>query len=99
MATILSRVCAIDALIKQAMHDEIQAIEPDSTWESAYEFMYIELKKTRIKIVYWEYNGISPKLIKDITLLSAKDDVTAVLSWVRRAINKGYKQAKKENNE
>lgn len=99
MAAMINKVCAIDALIKQALHDEIWAIEPDSTWETMYEFQSIELMKTKIKIKYFEYNGVNNKFVIDSTQLSAKEDIKYVLSWVKRAINKGYKQAKKESNE
>jgi hypothetical protein len=98
MATqkIINRVHELDTLINQAQLDEVWGIEPDSTWETEYEFVSIELKKTRVTIKYWEYNGRPTKLVTDYALLSNSDDVNYLLSWIRRSINKGYTAAKYE---
>jgi hypothetical protein len=94
MKSYVKQVDVLQALIDKAKADDIMAIEPDSTWESGYWFDKIVLLKTRITVYYTEYNGtpLSGGVQKDVTMLSQEEDVKYVLSWVKRAIKKGYKE-------
>ena len=96
---LFNRVNEISELIAKANKDEVWAIEPDSTWETNYEFISIKLLKTRIAVKYNEYNGIKPKEVLDYALLSRPEDVNYMLSWIKRSIKKGYKESERNYKE
>ncbi len=82
-------------MIDQANADDILAIEPDSTWESQYKFQNIRLMNTQLVIKYLENSGRGWEQKTDVTNLTQDRtrefmDSKAVISWVRRAIRKGY---------
>lgn len=89
------QVTEIQAIINQALADDIMAIEVDSTWETGYQFKSIVLLKTKIKISYTEYNGRWEDRV-DSYKLSDKEDVKYVFSWIKRCIKKGYKEETKQ---
>lgn len=95
MAKYTKAVAGLQAIINQAKECNLLAIEPDSIWETGYEFIKIELLERKINIFYNEYNG-SWKEVKDSYYLSQTEDINYVFSWIKRSINKGYRQAAKE---
>lgn len=103
MKNIPKQVAEIQTLIDQAIKDDVGAIEVDSTWESMYWFINITLSKSRITVQYTEWNGncVKTKPITDYVNLVADSkieytDTMYMLSWIRRCIKKGYKQANLE---
>ena len=93
---VLGKVIAItQQMIDQARTDDITAIEPDSTWETMYQFESIRLMTTQLVIKYLENAGRSWEKKTDVTNLTQDRnnnfmDSKAVISWIRRAIRKGY---------
>lgn len=97
-------VAKVQAIIEQAIKDDISAVEVDSSWESVYNFLSITLLKTRITVKYQEWNGIKSKIVTDHVNLKADslleyEDTKYMLSWVKRCIKKGYRQAEEEQND
>jgi hypothetical protein len=95
MKNLTNQVAEIQAVINQAITDDVMAIEVDSTWETGYQFKSIELLKTKIKISYSEYNGRWEDKV-DSYKLSDTEDVKYIFSWIKRCIRKGYKEEAKE---
>lgn len=94
---IAKKVATVNKYIKKHLKDDIYALEPDSTWESAYEFKPVEVKG---KYVYFQWvepmggNGSKTKKFKErynITNEMHEDDIKHMLSWVVRSIKRGYK--------
>lgn len=84
-----------NALIQQALTDGVEAVEPYSTWQSVYVFNPVILMNTVLKISYKEYNGRGWENKSDrIGLAQDKvnnfEDAKYTLSWIRKAIKKGY---------
>ena len=80
--------------IARSNRDEVQAVEPDSTWESVYEFKPIRLQG---KNVIFQYKDVyENKVEKDKFNYTIDDngDLAWQFKWVLRAIKKGYKQAR-----
>ena len=82
-------------IIQQAKVDGVEAIEPDTTWESVYEFDKVVLMNTRLKVYYKEYNGRGWENKVDETNLTQDrlndfQDTKYILAWIRRSIKKGY---------
>jgi hypothetical protein len=95
MNKLQKRVAEINALINKAIADDVMAIECDSTWESGYSFRKVALLKTQIRVYYHEYNGIRPEDKMDSYSF---DDAFYILNWVKRCINKGYREQVIEEN-
>jgi hypothetical protein len=93
---VLGKVIATtQQMIDQAKADDITAIEPDSTWETTYQFESIRLMSTQLVVTYLENGGQGWQNKTDVTNLTQDRtrefmDSKAVISWVRRAIRKGY---------
>jgi hypothetical protein len=93
---VLGKVIATtQQMIDQARADDITAIEPDSTWETMYQFESIRLMTTQLVIKYLENAGRGWEKKTDVTNLTQDRtrefmDSKAVISWIRRAIRKGY---------
>ena len=93
---VLGKVIATtQQMIDQARADDITAIEPDSTWETMYQFESIRLMTTQLVIKYLENAGRGQEKKTDITNLTQDRnnnfmDSKATISWIRRAIKKGY---------
>lgn len=93
---VLGKVIATtQQMIDQAKADDITAIEPDSTWETMYQFESIRLMTTQLVIKYLENAGRGWEKKTDVTNLTQDRtrefmDSKAVISWIRRAIRKGY---------
>lgn len=88
-------VATTQQMIDQANAEDVLAIEPDSTWESQYKFQSISLMSTQLVVKYLENSGRGWEQKSDITNLTQDRnrefmDSKAVISWVRRAIRKGY---------
>lgn len=88
-------------MIDQAKADEITAIEPDSTWETMYQFESIRLMNTQLVIKYQENSGRDWQKKTDVTNLTQDRnnnfiDSKTVVSWIRRAIKKGYTAERKD---
>jgi hypothetical protein len=101
MKNLGKRVAEVQAIIDQAKKDDISGIEVDSTWESVYDFDKIVLLKTKLKVLYKEWDGIKTKDEVDITDLRSDarmdyEDTKYMLSWVKRCIKKGYRENAKE---
>jgi hypothetical protein len=101
MKNLAKKVAEIQTLIEQAIKDGIDGIECDSTWESVYTFRKIVLLRTKLKVYYEEWDGIKHKEEVDVTDLRSDarldyEDTKYMLSWIKRCIKKGYKQAKEE---
>lgn len=95
-STIKAKVNRLNTLIKQAASDEITAIEPDSTWESAYEFIEVRLLTNKVNVYYRElYTSNSDKVLKMTERIANRGDLSYMLSWVNRSIAKGYAEARK----
>jgi len=84
--------------IKKANSDDVYAIEPDSTWETGYEFHPVVIKGNFLYIEHIEISN-PKKIIKDRYNLKEIDDVKWQLNWITRAIKKGYREHKKQKNE
>jgi hypothetical protein len=98
MKNLAKRVSEIQTLIEKAIVDDVDAIECDSTWESMYQFKKIELLKTRLKVSYQEWDGIKSKEVVDVVDLRSDarieyQDTKYMLSWIKRCINKGYRES------
>ncbi|MFA5207351.1 MAG: hypothetical protein WC428_01725 [Candidatus Paceibacterota bacterium] len=99
---VLGKVIATtQQIIDKANTDDILAIEPDSTWESNYKFESIRLMSTQLVVKYLENNGKGWEKKTDITNLTQDrnnnfQDAKYMLSWIRRAIKKGYTAERKD---
>jgi hypothetical protein len=93
---VLGKVIATtQQMIDQARADDITAIEPDSTWETMYQFESIRLMNTQLVVKYLENGGQGWQKKTDVTNLTQDRnnnfmDAKTVISWIRRAIKKGY---------
>jgi hypothetical protein len=93
---VLGKVIATtQQMIDQARTDDITAIEPDGTWETMYQFESIRLMTTQLVIKYLENAGRGWEKKTDVTNLTQDRNIEfmdskAVISWIRRAIRKGY---------
>jgi hypothetical protein len=94
MAKYTRRIEELSALINQAIVDDVMAIECDSTWESGYYFKSLELQKFRVKLVYDEYCG--KENVIEYTSIKDDQDLRYHLTWIKKCINKGYRDAAKE---
>ena len=88
-------VATTQQMIDQANADEITAIEPDGTWETMYQFENVRLMNTQLVVKYLENGGQGWQKKTDVTNLTQDrnqgfQDSKYVLSWIRRAIKKGY---------
>lgn len=88
------QVNLVNSWIEQANKDDILAIEPDSTWESPYEFEPLELTPKKLIVKYKE-DYVKPK--KEDILFSRDvkndfEDIKYIFSWIKRAIKKGYRE-------
>jgi len=94
-STLMNRVEKVNKYIAQIKQDDIYAVEPDSTWEEAYEFEPVRLSDRFIYFKYREpYNH--NKEIEDRFNLkdsSHEDDIRYMLGWILRSIKKGYREA------
>ena len=104
MRNLAKKVAEIQALIEQAIKDDVDGIEVDSTWESVYTFHKIVLLKTKLKVYYTEWDGIKTKEEVDVTDLRTDarldyEDTKYMLSWVKRCIKKGYKERDDQDTE
>jgi hypothetical protein len=92
-----NRVKKVNGYIAQAKKDDISAVEPDSTWESVYDFEPIEIKGNFIYFKWAEPYARSSKdkNQKERYNLNNEDhleDVKYMFNWVTRAIKKGYRE-------
>lgn len=98
------KVDEVNKYIAQHKKDDIVAVEPDSTWESVYEFEPVKLTKTQLVVTYKEPLGNPPnkKTVDKISFAQDAqmefEDTKHMLSWIKRAIKKGYKQEGKKLN-
>jgi hypothetical protein len=88
-----------DKLIKQALEDDINAIETDSTWESTYVFKSISITKNKLKFTYEE---TYPKRKSKTDIIDLKkdaennfDEAKYLFSWIKKCIKKGYREENK----
>ena len=99
---VLGKVIATtQQMIDQARADDITAIEPDSTWETMYQFESIRLMNTQLVVKYLENGGQGWQKKTDVTNLTQDrnqgfQDSKYVMSWIRRAIKKGYTAERRE---
>jgi len=92
---IIKRIDEINKLIKFAADNDIFAIEYSGTWESVYEFKPIEYKNQFVTIAYYE--DYKNKLIKErYNINNIFETVSSQLTWVKRCIEKGIREYKKE---
>jgi hypothetical protein len=94
---ILNRVKKVNGYIERALKDEVYGIEPDSTWESAYEFEPIEIKGNFIYFKWkepydWTSKGKIKKERYSLTNELHEDDIKYMFSWITKSLKKGYKQ-------
>lgn len=94
-------------LIDQAKKDDVNGLEVDSTWESMYQFHKIWIEKNKLKCTYTEFDGGKTKEKTDTVNLKTDEtqdwqETKHLFSWIKRCINKGYRQEnkrkKKEDN-
>ncbi len=88
-------IAMTNEMIEQAKQDGIYAVEPDSTWESLYQFDKVVLMSTRLKIYYMEYSGRGwQNKVDEVNLTQDRnmnfDETRGNLNWIRKAIRKGY---------
>lgn len=84
----------VNKYIAKSNKDEIYAIEPDSTWESPYQFDLVEITPRKLIVKYTE-DYTKPK--KEEILFSKDADMDFeetkyMFSWIKKAIKKGYKE-------
>lgn len=92
-----NRVKKLNGYIAQAKKDDVSAVEPDSTWESVYDFEPIEIKG---KFIYFQWKEPYARSAKDKNKKERynlndemhDEDIKYMLNWVLRAIKKGYKE-------
>lgn len=89
----------VNLLINKAKEAEISAIEPDSTWETSYEFEPVELTPRYLIVKYTEWDGIKRKPQVEKVLFSRDKneypefaETKYKLSWIKRAIKKGFRE-------
>lgn len=87
------RVDQVNQYIEKAEQEDIYAVEPDSTWEENYEFEPIRLSERFLYVNYTEPSNRGKKVSDryNIKNPSHEDDIRFVLSWIIRAIKKGYR--------
>lgn len=83
----------LNKLIQQSANEDWNALEPDSTWEEVYEFEPIKFDKRYVHIVYREpFNN--NKMVKEKYTFGDMGLIDN-LRWVKKALNKGYREFKK----
>jgi aerobic-type carbon monoxide dehydrogenase small subunit (CoxS/CutS family) len=95
LSTLQTKVTAVNDIVKQAIHDDITAIETDSSWESVYNFESVILTKTQLIVKYKE--DYTKQVIDKISIAKCRcmdfDDIIYKLNWIKKTIKKGYKTA------
>lgn len=87
------QIDTVNKYISKARKDDIPAVEPDSTWETAYEFEPVKIVRKSVLIQWKEvYGGKRGKELINYTNDMTVDDLKWQLRWVIRAIKKGYKE-------
>lgn len=90
---VVNTVKKLNNYITRANKDDVFAVEPDSTWETAYEFKPITIKGNFLHIEWTEPYG--KKKDKERFNLNNDDGLSDgkwQLNWVLRALKKGYKE-------
>ena len=83
----------VNKYIAKARKDDIPAVEPDSTWETAYEFEPVTISRKSVVFKWSEvYGGKKDKEIINYTDEMKTDDLKWQFHWVIRSIKKGYKE-------
>jgi hypothetical protein len=94
--TVKRWVDKVNKEIAKANRDGVYAVEPDSTWESVYEFKPIRLQGKYVIFEYDDVYAVGNKRQKDRfnwTNEMNEDDLKWQFRWVQRAIKKGYREA------
>jgi hypothetical protein len=93
-SALVKRINDVNALIEKAKTDEVYAIEPDGTWESAYIFNPINVGKARATISYVEpyHNDKLYSEMYDLRNQFRYNEFKYGLNWIIRSIKKGYRQ-------
>ena len=83
----------VNKYIAKAKSDDVWGIEPDSTWESSYEFEPVKLSRSSVIFRYSEVHGKKNQVERfNYTDDNVIDDLKWQFSWVIRAIKKGYRE-------
>ena len=88
----INRIKKANFYIEEAKKADILAIEPDSTWESEYQFTEIKVSENCFTIKYRDIH--KKKNCSDrhyVTNPDSLSDAHWSLSWVVRCIKKGFK--------
>ena len=80
----------VNRYIAKSNKDDVLAVEPDSTWESAYEFKPVKMSGKNVVFEYTEPYG-NKKNRERFNYENDEDDLKWQFRWVIRAIKKGYK--------
>ena len=93
-SALVKRINDVNALIEKAKTDEVYAIEPDGTWESAYIFNPINVGKAKATISYVEpyHNNKVNSEVYDLRNQFRYNEFKYGLNWIIRSIKKGYRQ-------
>lgn len=84
--------------INQAIKDDVNPVEPDSTWESVYEFEPVKLSGKFVTFKYTDVYGSSSRKVHTERYKYDKqdefyiDEMKYMFKWIIRAVKKGYKE-------
>lgn len=93
------KVDKVNALIAQALADDVDAVEVDSTWESVYTFEPVRIVRKSVKFTWTELYPVSRyEPVKHCESINYENEMLAdelawMFQWVARCINKGYREA------
>lgn len=83
----------VNKYISKARRDDIYAVEPDSTWESVYEFEPVRIVRKSVVFKWSEVYGNKRETEKiNYEDEMREDDLKWQFRWVIRAIKKGYRE-------
>jgi len=93
--SLFNKVELTNKWIKEISKEDLFAIEPDSTWESSYDFKEIKHPNNFMTIEYTEFGGAKDKHKERFSLKNEQglEDAMWHLSWIIRSIKKGFREA------
>lgn len=99
---ILKLIEKVNKYVEYAAKKEVSGIEPDSTWESVYDFKPVTVSGKFVIIEYTDVHGSGKDKEKKERYSSNPDnesvieELTYTLNWVIRSIKKGLRSEKIE---